>query len=34
MPSKKKIIIVTTLIIIGAIIYIGEALIGYQLINQ
>lgn len=34
MPSKKNLIIVSTLIIVGAIIYIVEAIIGAQLINR
>lgn len=33
MPNKKKFIFVSTLIILGAIIYITEALIGYQLLK-
>lgn len=34
MPSKKKMIIVTGLIILGAIIYIIEALYGFELMGK
>ncbi|MDF9866913.1 hypothetical protein OKW22_000468 [Bacilli bacterium PM5-3] len=34
MPNKKKFLIVLTLVVVGAIIYISEALIGIGMISK